>query len=314
MAAAAEWVNTSRLTAESLVGKVVLVDFCTYTCINWLRTLPHIRGWAAKYKSHGLIVIGVHTPEFAFEHDLANVRPAIAAMKLEHPFAIDNDYAIWRAFNNNYWPARYFIDARGRVRDHHFGEGEYESSERTIQRLLTDAGAANVPRDLLSPDARGVELRGRLGQPAIAGELPRIRAHRELRVTRRRGVRSASGLCRARAPDSSINGRSPASGRSGKQGAVSNTANGRLACRFHARDLHLVMGSAQRSAPVRFRLTIDGQPPGAAHGSDVDEGGNGVAADQRLYQLIRQPMPIADRLMQIEFLDAGAEIFAFTFG
>jgi thiol-disulfide isomerase/thioredoxin len=336
---AAEWLNTSPLTTESLLGKVVLVDFCTYTCINWLRTLPYIRGWAAKYKSHGLTVIGVHTPEFTFEQNLANVRPAIAAMKLEHPIAIDNDYAIWRAFNNNYWPALYFIDARGRVRDSHFGEGEYEKSERTIQRLLTDAatasaagaagaagsagaataggagasGAANIPRDLLTPDARGVEVQADwanlrspenyLGYARTENFASRGGAEQDRRQTYAVPTRLALNQW-ALAGEWTM----------GKQGAVSNTANGRLACRFHARDLHLVMGPAQRGAKVRFRLTIDGQPLGPARGVDVDESGNGTVVEQRMYQLIRQPMPIADRLFQIEFLDAGAEIFAFTFG
>jgi thiol-disulfide isomerase/thioredoxin len=310
---AAEWINSPRLTSESLLGKVVLVDFCTYTCINWLRTLPYIRGWAAKYKSHGLIVIGVHTPEFTFEQNLANVRPAIAAMRLEHPIAIDNDYAIWRAFRNNYWPALYFLDGRGRVRDSHFGEGEYERSERTIQRLLTDAGAANVPRDLLSADARGIEVQAdwanlRSPENYLGYQRTENFASRGGAEPDRRQTYVAPGRL-------SLNQWALAGEWTmGKQGNVSNAANGRLVCRFHARDLHLVMGPAQRGAPVRFRLTIDGQPPGTAHGLDVDEGGNGVAAEQRLYQLIRQPMPIADRLMQIEFLDAGAEIFAFTFG
>jgi len=322
LAGAAEWVNTPRLTAESLVGKVVLVDFCTYTCINWLRTLPYIRGWATKYKSHGLIVIGVHTPEFTFEQSLANVRPAIAAMKIEHPIAIDNDYAIWRAFDNNYWPALYFIDARGRVRDHHFGEGEYERSERTIQRLLGDvapagsagsSGSANVPRDLLTPDARGVEL------PADWGNLRSPENY--LGYARTENFASRGGAEQDRRQAYTVPSRLSLNQWAlagewtmGKQGNVSNTPNGRLACRFHARDLHLVMGPAQRGAKVRFRLTIDGQPPGAARAQDVDEAGNGVLAEQRLHQLIRQPMPIADRLMQIEFLEAGAEIFAFTFG
>lgn len=320
---AAEWLNTPPLTAESLLAKVVLVEFGTYTCINWLRTLPYIRGWAAKYKSHGLTVIGVHTPEFTFEQNLANVRPAIAAIKLDHPIAIDNDYGIWRAFDNNYWPARYFIDTRGRVRDRHFGEGEYERSERTIQRLLTDAAeasgaggaaaAAKVPRDLLAPDARGVELQadwGNLRSP-----------ENYLGYARTQNFASRGGVEQDRRSTYVIPNRLALNQWAlagewtmGKQGAVSNAANGRLACRFHARDLHLVMGPAQRGASVRFRVTIDGQPLGAARGLDADDSGNGVVAEQRMYQLIRQPMPIADRLMQIEFLDAGAEIFAFTFG
>jgi hypothetical protein len=312
---AAEWINSPRLTAESLAGKVVLVDFCTYTCINWLRTLPWIRGWAAKYKPHGLMVIGVHTPEFAFEQDLANVRTAIGGMKIEHPIVVDNDYAIWRAFRNNYWPAQYFMDTGGRVRESHFGEGEYERSERIIQRLLADAGpgAANVPRDLLTADARGVEVQADwnnlrspenyLGYQRTENFASRGGAEQDRRSTYAAPAKLALNQW-ALAGEWTM----------GKQAAASNSANGRLTCRFHARDLHLVMGPPQRGARVRFRVTIDGQPLGAARGLDVDEAGNGVLAEQRLYQLIRQPMPIVDRLMQIEFLDAGAEIFAFTFG
>lgn len=310
---AAEWVNSHRLTAESLIGKVVLVDFCTYTCINWLRTLPYVRAWSAKYRAHGLLVIGVHTPEFTFERDLENVRRAIANMALDYPIAIDNDYGIWRAFNNNHWPALYFIDARGRVRSQHFGEGEYEQSERTIQRLLTDAGAATVPRDLVTPVARGVEAAadwGNLRSPenylgyartenfaspgGVARDRPRLYAH-PTRLTLNQWALAGEWTI-------------------GKEGAVSPKAGGRLACRFHARDLHLVMGPSQRGTSIRVRVTIDGQPPGAAHGVDIDERGDGLVGDQRMYQLIRQPSQIKDRQMEIEFLDPGAEIFAFTFG
>jgi thiol-disulfide isomerase/thioredoxin len=310
---AAEWINSPRLTAERLLGKVVLVDFCTYTCINWLRTLPYVRGWAAKYKSHGLIVIGVHTPEFAFEQNLANVRSAIKGMNIDHPIAIDNDYAIWRAFRNNYWPALYFVDARGRVRDSHFGEGEYERSEKIIQRLLTDAGAANVPRDRLSPDARGVEA------TADWGNLRSPENYLGHARTENFASRGGADPDRRRAytapPRLSLNQWALAGEWTmGKQAAVSHNANGRLVNRFHARDLHLVMGPAERGASVRFRVSIDGQPPGAAHGLDVDASGNGAIVEQRLYQLIRQPIPIVDRQFQIEFLDAGAETFAFTFG
>jgi thiol-disulfide isomerase/thioredoxin len=310
---AAEWINSPRLTAESLLGKVVLVDFCTYTCINWLRTLPYIRGWAAKYKSHGLILIGVHTPEFTFEQDLANVRPAIKGMNIDYPIVIDNDYAIWRAFRNNYWPALYFIDTRGRVRDSHFGEGEYERSEKTIQRLLTDAGAAGVPRDLLAADASGVEVAADWGN--LRSPENYLGYARTENFASRGGAEPDRRRVYAAPARLSLNQWALAGEWTmGKQGAVSHNANAHLVSRFHARDLHLVMGPATRGAKVRFRVSLDGQPPAAARGQDVDEGGNGVVVEQRLYQLIRQSTPIVDRNMQIEFLDAGAETFAFTFG
>jgi thiol-disulfide isomerase/thioredoxin len=319
LGSAVEWLNSPRMTAESLLGKVVLVDFCTYTCINWLRTLPYIRGWAAKYKGAGLVVIGVHTPEFAFEHDLANVRTAIAGMHIDYPIVIDNERAIWRAFSNQYWPALYFLDGRGRVRERQFGEGEYERSERTIQRLLADAGAsiqlrsAGVARDLLSPDARGVEL------PADWGNVRSPENYLGYARTENFASRGGAQPDRRRAYEApmrlALNQWAIAGDWTmGQEGVVSHAGNGRLTCRFHARDLHLVMGPAARGASVRVRVTLDGQPPGAAHGLDVNEEGLGVVAQQRLYQLIRQPMPIVDRLLQVEFLDAGAEIFAFTFG
>jgi thiol-disulfide isomerase/thioredoxin len=313
IAAGAEWLNSPRLTAESLLGKVVLVDFCTYTCINWLRTLPYVRAWAAKYKDQGLVVIGVHTPEFTFEQNIENIRRAIEPMKLGYPIVTDSDYAIWRAFNNNYWPALYFIDARGRIRGNHFGEGEYEQSERTIQRLLTDAGAAGVGRDLVSVEARGIE---------VSADWDNLRsAENYVGYARTENFASQGSAERDRPHVYAVPSRLSLNQWAltgewtvGKQAIVLNKANGRIAYRFHARDLNLVMGPAQRGASVRFRVTIDGQPPGASHGLDVDEAGNGVVMEQRLYQLIRQPKPIVDRQAQIEFLDPGAEAFSFTFG
>ena len=273
--------------AASLAGKVVLVDFWTYTCINWLRTLPYVRAWAQKYR-RGLVVIGVHTPEFAFEQNVDNVRRAVQQMRIEYPVVIDNEYAIWRAFKNQYWPALYFVDARGRVRQHHFGEGEYKRSEKTIQRLLAEAGLAGV-RDggAVSVDGEGVEAAadwGNLKSPETYVGYDRIAEVRlawRCRPDRRRVYAAPARLALnqwALAGEWTI----------GKQATVLSSPNGRIVHRFHARDLHLVMGPHGRGA-VHFRVSLDGQPPGAAHGLDVDADGNGTVVEQRLYQLIRQP-------------------------
>jgi len=309
---ATEWINSPRLTADTLRGKVVLVDFCTYTCINWLRTLPYVRAWAGKYKQ-GLVVIGVHTPEFAFEKDIDNVRRAIQQMKIEYPIAIDNDYVIWRAFDNHYWPALYFVDAGGRVREHHFGEGAYEPSERTIQRLLAETGGPGVGGGVVPVDGQGVEA------PADWNSLKSPENY--LGYDRTRNFASPGGAEPNRrrvyaAPARLARDQWALAGewRMGNQATGLSKADGRLVCRFHARDLHLVMGPQRRNAAVRFRVTLDGRPPGAARGLDVDADGNGALVDQRLYQLIRQPMPIVDRTFEIVFADAGAEVFAFTFG
>jgi thiol-disulfide isomerase/thioredoxin len=312
IARATEWLNSPRFTAANLLGKVVLVDFCTYTCINWLRTLPYVRAWAQKY-TQGLVVIGVHTPEFAFEKDLDNVRRSVQQMKIEHPIVIDNDYSIWRAFSNQYWPALYFVDARGRVRDRHFGEGEYEQSEVRIQRLLADAGVAGVPTGLVSVVGSGIEA------PADWGNLKSPENYLGLERTENFASPGGGDLDRSRmysVPSRmSLNQWALAGDWTmGNQAVVLNRPDGRLAYRFHARDLHLVMGPSRRESPVRFRVSLDGQPPGASHGIDVDDGGNGTVAEQRLYQLIRQPRPIVDRQFQIEFLDRGVEALAFTFG
>jgi len=308
---ASEWLNSPRLPGESLLGKVVLVDFCTYTCINWLRTLPYVRAWSQKYKQ-GLVVIGVHTPEFAFEKNLDNVRRAVQQMKIDYPIVIDNDYSIWRAFKNQYWPALYFVDARGRIREHHFGEGEYERSERIIQRLLADAGVADAASGVVSVDGTGVEA---------PPDWPNVKSPENYLGLERTQNFASSGadLDRSRvyaAPGRmSLNQWALAGDWTiGNQAVVLNRADGRIVYRFHSRDLHLVMGPSRRESPVRFRVSIDGQPPGAAHGIDVDDGGNGTVVEQRLYQLIRQPSPIVDRQFQIEFLDRGIEAFAFTFG
>ena len=307
------WLNSPPLTAAGLRGKVVLIDFWTYTCINWLRTLPYVRAWAEKYKSQGLVVIGVHTPEFGIEKDLDNVRRAAKDMQVDYPIAIDNDYAVWRAFNNEYWPALYFIDAQGHIRHHYFGEGEYDQSEMIIQQLLAEAGTAGVDHGLVSVDARGAEV------AADWGDLKSPENYVGYERTENFASPGGAVLAKSRVYAAPAQLKLNHWALSGdwtmeKQATVLNKPNGRIAYRFHARDLHLVMGPAARGASVRFRVLVDGHPPGAAHGIDVDDQGNGTITEQRLYQLIRQPKPIADRQFEIEFLDSGVEAFAFTFG
>lgn len=313
LASATEWINTPPLTTSGLRGKVVLVQFCTYSCINWLRTLPYVREWAGKYKSHGLVMLGVHSPEFGFEKDVQSVRVALKSMRVEYPIAMDNDHSIWRAFKNEYWPALYFVDAEGRIRYHHFGEGEYEQSERRIQQLLAAAGSRGVGSELVSTEGIGVEA------PADWESLRSPENY--VGYARTENFASPSGAVRdkphAYAPPSQLelnNWALSGDWTIGKQATALNQANGRILYRFHARDLHLVMGPPLRGASVRFRVTLDGQPPGAAHGLDVDAQGNGTAVEQKMYQLIRQPKPIVDRQFDIEFLDAGVETFSFTFG
>jgi thiol-disulfide isomerase/thioredoxin len=307
------WLNSPPLTAADLRGKVVLINFWTYTCINWLRQLPYVRAWAERYGDQGLVVIGVHTPEFAFESDVDNVRRAARDARVDYPVAIDSDYAVWRAFDNMYWPALYFVDAQGHIRHHHFGEGSYEESEMIIQQLLEDAGIEGVGHGLVSVDARGVEAGadwGSLRSPENYVGYGRTEnfASPGGPVLDERRVYDAPARLRlnhwALSGDWTVE----------REAAVLNGANGRIAYRFHARDLHLVMGPAARGASVRFRVFIDGEPPGSAHGTDVDDGGNGTVGEQRLYQLIRQPEPIAERRFEIEFLDPGVEALAFTFG
>ena len=259
------------------------------------------------------MVISVHTPEFTFEHNVDNVRRAVKDMRVEYPIAIDNDYALWQAFDNHYWPALYFVDAQGQIRHHHFGEGDYEQSERIIQHLLAEAGISGIDHELVSVDARGTGSCRRLGQLAVSGKLCRLCAHRELRVAQ--GAVLDERRVYAAPARLSLNQWALAGEWTvGNEAIVLNTANGRIAYRFHARDLHLVMGPAAPGTSVRFRLRIDGQPPGAAHGIDVDDQGNGTVTEQRLYQLIRQPQPITDRQFEIEFLDPGVEAYSFTFG
>lgn len=313
LAGATAWLNSPPLKEADLHGKVVLIDFWTYTCINWLRTLPYVRAWAEKYKDQGLVVIGVHTPEFPFEHTLENVRQAAQEMGITYPIAVDNEYAVWHAFDNNYWPALYFVDAKGKIRHHRFGEGDYEQSERIIQQLLAEAGRGAKETGLVSVDARGLEA------PADWSNLRTPENY--LGYGRSENFASPGGaVADARhvyeAPAQLELNQWAFTGdwTIGKQVTRLNAAHGRIAYRFHARDLHLVMGPAAPGAAVRFRVLIDGKPPGAAHGGDVDDQGHGTVTQQRLYQLIRQPGPIRDRLFEIEFLDGGVEALAFTFG
>jgi thiol-disulfide isomerase/thioredoxin len=310
---AIEWLNSEPLTAAGLHGNVVLISFWTYTCINWLRTLPYVRAWAEKYKDQGLVVIGVHTPEFEFEQNIDNVRRAAKDLRVDYPIAIDSGYAIWRAFDNHYWPALYFVDAQGRIRHHHFGEGQYEQSEMIIQRLLAEAGIGDIGQELVSVEGSGVEA---------AADWSSLRSPENyVGYARTENFASPGGVAfdtrrvyaapaRLRLNQWALEGDWTV----GRQATLLNQASGKIANRFHARDLHLVMGPAARGTTVRFRVLVDGQPAGAAHGLDVDDQGNGTASEPRMYQLIRQPQPIADRLFEIEFLDPGVEAYAFTFG
>ena len=309
---ATDWLNSPRLTGASLRGKTVLVDFWTYTCINWLRTLPYVRAWSQTYQP-GLTVIGVHTPEFRFEHDFDNVRRAVQQIKVPYPVVIDNDYSIWRAFRNQYWPALYLIDAQGRIRDHHFGEGEYQRSERAIQRLLAEAHVAGISSGIAPVEGTGLEAAAdwtnlRSPETYVLFDRRDGFASRDAAVLDRRRAYAAPG--RLALNQWSFVGEWTM----GRRATALNKAPGQIMHRFHARDVHLVMGPPRGAPPVRFRVTLDGQPPDAAHGLDVDERGNGTASEQRLYQLIRQPKPIVDRTLAIEFLDAGVEAFSFTFG
>jgi thiol-disulfide isomerase/thioredoxin len=310
---ATTWLNSPPLTPAALRGKVVLIDFWTYTCINWLRTLPYVRAWAEKYKQQGVVVIGVATPEFEFEHTVENVRRSVKDMGIAYPIAIDNDYAIWRAFDNNYWPALYFVDAQGHIRHHHFGEGDYEQSERMIQQLLAEAGRGGSDRTLVSVNGAGIEA------PADWGSLESPENYVGYERTENFASPGRAAFDKPQvyaAPARLELNHWALSGdwTVGRQSTVLNHANGRIVYRFHARDLHLVMAPVAPGASVRFRVRIDGHPPGAAHGLDVDARGDGTVTGQRLYQLIRQPKPISDREFEIEFLDPGIAVFAFTFG
>jgi thiol-disulfide isomerase/thioredoxin len=306
------WLNSVPLNRKSLRGKVVLVDFWTYTCINSLRPLPYVKSWAAKYKNAGLVVIGVHTPEFSFEKESGNVENAVRDLKVTYPIAIDSNYRIWQAFNNEYWPAQYLIDGKGRIRYHHFGEGEYGGFERVIQALLKENGATGLDESAVSISADGVEA-----APGRNVESP------ETYVGYRQAERFASP--ERLAQDSRKTYSPPARpslnqwGLSGSwnvaaEGAVLEAAPGKIVFRFHSRDLHLVLGPTKSGKPVRFKVRLDGAAPSDNSGSDSAPDGGGEVREPRLYQLIRQKGQIKDRTFEIEFLDPGVQAFAFTFG
>ena len=309
---ATSWLNSAPLTTQSLRGKVVLVDFWTYTCINSLRPLPYVKAWADKYKDAGLVVIGVHTPEFSFEKERANVQDAVRDLKVAYPVAIDSDHRIWEAFHNEYWPALYFIDAKGRIRHHYFGEGQYVEAERVLQELLKQSGAGGRDESAVSVAGDGVEA-----APSAAVQSP------ETYVGYRRGERFASPgrLARGapntyRLPDR-LRGNEwglVGSWSIGPESALLETAGGRIAFRFHSRDLHLVLAPGKDGRPVRFQVRLDGTAPGDAHGSDSAPDGSGEVREPRLYQLVRQGPRVDDRTFEIEFLDPGVRAFVFTFG
>ena len=313
LSGATGWLNSPPLDSSGLRGKVVLIDVWTFTCINWMRTLPYVRAWAEKYQRQGLVVIGVHSPEFSFEHDADKVMRAVKALNVNFPVAIDSNFAIWRALDNRYWPALYLVDAQGRIRYHQFGEGNYAESELVIQQLLDDAGARDIEPALVSVVGRGAEAApdaASLRSPENYVGYERTENFSSPGVTAVDRSRVYSAPPRLRLNHWALSGDWTVT----SQAAALNKPGGRITYCFHARDLHLVMGSGVRGAPVRFRVLIDGKPPGATHGVDVDERGLGTVSEQRLYQLIRQQLPITDRQFEIEFLDPGAEAYSFTFG
>jgi thiol-disulfide isomerase/thioredoxin len=307
------WLNSEPLTPDGLRSRVVLVDFWTFTCINWLRTLPYVRAWDAKYREHGLTVIGVHTPEFGFERDVDNIVVRSRDFGVEYPIAVDSEYSVWTAFANHFWPAVYIADAQGRIRFHHFGEGEYAMTEMVVQQLLVEADETGFDADLVEVEPTGFE---------VAADWRTLRTPETYL-----GLRQATGFA---SPDKpridqphayleparlGLNQWAPAGiWTLAAQAAISAGSGARIVFQFRARDVNLVMGPATRGASIPFRVFLDGEAPGATHGGDVDEAGTGTLADQRLYQLIRQPGQVEERRFEIEFLGAGAEAYCFTFG
>jgi cytochrome c biogenesis protein CcdA/thiol-disulfide isomerase/thioredoxin len=312
LSGAVAWINSPPLTPEALKGKVVLVDFWTYSCINCLRTLPYIRAWAEKYKDAGLVVLGVHTPEFAFEKDESNVRKAVTELKVGYPVALDNDYKIWKAFNNSFWPADYLVDVTGKIRHHHFGEGKYDETEQQIQLLLKERDGSLSTNGLVNVSATGTEA-----PPDSDVQSPET----YIGYDRQDSFMSPGGASQDMPHVYSVPKHLELNqwGLSGKwtdraQVATLDSATGGITFRFHARDLHLVLGPTADGKPVRFRVKVDGKVPGESHGVDTDAEGNGTVTEHRLYQLIRQKDPIDDRTFEIEFLDPGVQAFSFTFG
>jgi thiol-disulfide isomerase/thioredoxin len=306
------WLNSPPLTAADLSGKVVLVDFWTYTCINWLRTLGYVRAWAEKYADQGLVVVGVHTPEFPFERDIDNVRQAAQDMQVEYPIALDSDYAVWQAFSNHYWPAVYIADTDGRIRHHHFGEGAYEECERVVQQLLREAGR-EVGDDLVSVADDGFEAQADWSN--LESPETYLGYDQGQNFASPGGAKLDQPRTYATPDPLRLNGWALSGDWTVERGAsVLNGADGRIVFRFHARDVNLVMGPPERGTSVPFRVLVDGEPPGDAHGLDVDDQGNGTVTQQRLYQLIRERGSITDRTFEIAFLAPGAEAYCFTFG
>jgi methionine-S-sulfoxide reductase len=313
LAGATAWLNSKPLTRASLRGKVVVLDFWTYSCINCLRALPYVNAWYQHYKDSGLVIIGVHSPEFEFEKDTANVRQAIEKFGIQYPVAVDSNMALWKAFNNRFWPAHYFVDAQGRIRGHHFGEGKYARSERTIRQLLVEAGAKNLPDPLDDAAGQGVS--------AASDTVNVSSPETYLGFARAENFLSPGAFARdavkdyALPPKLSLNQWALAGRwKVGAEKATLNAPPGRVVFRFRARDLHLVLGPGPERKPVRFRVLLDGHPPGADHGMDVDEAGNGTVREQRLYQLIRQKGTVGEHEFTIEFLDGHVEAYSFTFG
>jgi len=307
------WLNSEPLTPEGLRGRVVVVDFWTYTCVNWLRTLPYVRAWAVKYADAGLRVVGVHTPEFGFERNIDNVVAQSRALGVEYPIAVDSDYAVWSAFANHYWPAVYIADVDGQIRYHHFGEGEYSMTEMVIQQLLMDAGVDDIDQDLVAVEPRGLEVAAdwrTLQSPETYLGYGQSTGFAQDDVAYLDVPHAYTTPGRLPLNDWALSGTWTVA----RHAAVSNEPSGRIAFQFHARDLNLVMGPASRGASIPFRVFLDGQLAEDAHGSDVAFDGSGTLTDQRTYQLIRQPGRIEDRLFEMEFLDAGAEAYCFTFG
>ena len=313
LSGATKWLNTQPLNLANLRGKVVLVDFWTYTCINWRRTLPYIREWEAKYRDQGLVVIGVHTPEFFFEYEPGNVSKALREMNIVYPVAMDNEYMIWRSFSNNYWPALYLIDAKGKIRYQKFGEGDYAEAEWQIQELLSEATGKKISADPAAPALDGVEA---------APDWENLQSPENfLGYDRTQGFASPGGVVADQltlyaVPSKLKLNQWALSGEwtMKEESVFLNNNQGKLIYRFHARDLHLIMGPALPGSTIKFRVLIDGKSPGLSHGLDIDSNGNGTVTEQRMYQLIRQPGPITDREFQIEFFDPEVEVFDFTFG
>jgi len=307
------WLNSPPLNQADLEGKVVLADFWTYTCINWLRTLAYVRAWAERYADRGLVVVGVHTPEFPFERDVDNVARAAKDLRVTYPIALDSDYAIWQAFANHYWPAVYIADAQGRIRHHHFGEGGYAECEMVVQRLLREAGRDGIPDDVVAVAAEGFEAQADWANLESPETYLGYEQGRSFASPGRPALDEPHAYT---APDTlSLNQWALAGDWTVERRAcVLDQAGGSIAFRFHARDVNLVMGPRRRGASVPFRVALDGEPPGAAHGLDADEHGHGTVDEQRLYQLIRQPAPIGDRTFEITFLEPGVEAYVFTFG